>query len=167
MPVAFNKENFYYLIREVLWLAITALICWAVLYPVTSKIYYLYWKVNVFFIFSSITYFRYATTFKSLPFLKPAMVRFLFFAINFTLFIYIAQYEQRLISLADNFYLEDFGFPKVFINEVMKRELFKYLYTEIVLFSTAGLVTLSAFQLRLIISYWQYYKHQANLLLEE
>jgi hypothetical protein len=41
------------------------------------------------------------------------------------------------------------------------------MYTEIVLFSTGSLVTLSAFQIRLIISYWQYYKHQANMLLED
>jgi hypothetical protein len=69
--------------------------------------------------------------------------------------------------MADNFYIEDFGFPHVFINEISKRGLFKYLYTELVFFSTASLVTLSAFQIRLIISYWQYYKHQANMLLED
>jgi hypothetical protein len=69
--------------------------------------------------------------------------------------------------MADNFYIEDFGFPRVFIIEISKRDLFKYLYTELVFFSTASLVTLSAFQIRLIISYWQYYKHQANMLLED
>jgi hypothetical protein len=69
--------------------------------------------------------------------------------------------------MADNFYLEDFGFPKVFIDELQKRELFRYLYTQMVFFGTASLITLSAFQIRLIISYWQYYKHQANRLLED
>jgi hypothetical protein len=83
------------------------------------------------------------------------------------MFIFIAQNEQKLISMADNFYLEDFGFPRVFINDVSKRELFKYLYSQIVFFATGGLITLSAFQIRLIISYWKYYKHQANMLLED
>ena len=162
-----SKENWYYFFREILWLAITALVIYLLLFPITSKVYFIYWKINVFFIFLTITYFRYATTFKSLPFLKPSWIRFILFAVNFTLFIYIANYEQKLISLADNFYLEDFGFPKVFITESVKRDLFKYMYTEIVLFSTGSLITLSAFQLRLILSYWQYYKHQANLLLED
>ena len=167
MAVAYNKESFYQLIREVLWLGITAMLIYAVLYPVTSKIYYLYWKINVLFILIAFTYFRYSILFKSLPFLKPSWVRFFLFALNLSLFIYLASNEQRLISMADNFYLEDFGFPKVFINEVAKRGLFKYLYTEIVFFGTASLITLSAFQIRLIISYWQYYKHQANMLLED
>ena len=167
MALSPNKENWYYFIREMLWLVITALVIYLLLFPITSKVYFIYWKINAFFIFLTITYFRYATTFKSLPFLKPSWIRFILFAVNFTLFIYIANYEQKLISLADNFYLEDFGFPKVFITEPVKRDLFKYMYTEIVFFSTGSLITLSAFQLRLILSYWQYYKHQANLLLED
>lgn len=167
MSFVTNKENLYHFAKEFLWLAITAMLIYAILYPVTSKIYYIYWKINVLFIFLTFTYFRYSILFKSLPFLKPSWVRFLLFAVNLSLFIYLAGYEQRLISLADNFYLEDFGFPKVFINDLAKRSFFKYLYTEIVFFSTASLITLSAFQIRLIISYWQYYKHQANMLLED
>jgi hypothetical protein len=162
-----NKATPYHFIREFLWLSVTVLVVYAIMYPITSKMDYIYWKINAFFIFVTLTYFRYSVTFKSLEFLRPSWVRFVLFALNLSLFIFIANYEQKLISLADNFYIEDFGFPKVFIDDTMKRELFKYLYTEIVLFSTGSLVTLSAFQIRLIISYWQYYKHQANMLLED
>ena len=55
----------------------------------------------------------------------------------------------------------------VIIYEDVKRELFDYLYKELVLFGTGALVMLSAFQVRLIISYWQYYKHAANRMLED
>jgi len=167
MAKLLNTATPYHFIRELLWLAITGMAIYAIMYPITSKMDYIYWKINAFFIFTAITYFRYAITFKSLEFLRPSWVRFIFFAVNLSLFIFIANYEQKLISLADNFYIEDFGFPKVFIDDTMKRGLFKYLYTEIVLFSTGSLVTLSAFQIRLIVSYWQYYKHQANMLLED
>lgn len=167
MPVQLNKENSFHFIREIVWLLITVLVIYIVLFPITSKIDFIYWRINAFFIFTAFTYFRYAITFKSLPFLRPSWVRFLLFTVNLSLFIFIAQNEQKLISMADNFYIEDFGFPHVFINELAKRELFKYLYTEIVFFSTGSLITLSAFQIRLIISYWQYYKHQANALLED
>ena len=167
MATQLDKSALYGFIREILWLAITGIAVYAVLYPITSRIDFIYWKINMLFIFLTLTYFRWSVTFKSLEFLRPSWVRFVLFAVNLSLFIYLAQNEQKLISLADNFYLEDFGFPKVFISEALKRSIFKYMYTEIVLFGTGSLVTLSAFQLRLILSYWQYYKHQANLLLED
>ncbi len=167
MPDSLNRENAFHFIREIVWFLITATVIYIILFPVVSKIDYIYWKINAFFIFIALTYFRYSVTFKSLPFLRPSWVRFLIFTVNLSLFIFIAQNEQKLISMADNFYIEDFGFPHVFINELSKRDLFKYLYSELVFFSTGSLVTLSAFQIRLIISYWQYYKHQANMLLED
>ena len=148
-------------------MVITAMVIYAILYPITSKLDFIYWKINVFFIFISLTYFRWSVTFKSLPFLRPAVTRFLLFAFNLSLFIYIMYNLQKFIGLADNFFIEDFGFPKVIIYEDMKRELFDYLYSELVLFGTAALVMLSAFQLRLILSYWQYYKHAANRMLED
>lgn len=167
MSTLLNKENLFHFIREIVWLLITTTIIYVVLLPITSKLDYIYWKINAFFIFIAITYFRYSVTFKSLPFLRPSWIRFLLFAVNLSLFIYIAQNEQKLISLADNFYIEDFGFPHVFIDDLSKQSLFKYLYNELVFFSTGSLITLSAFQIRLIVSYWQYYKHRANLLLED
>ena len=148
-------------------MTITAMAIYAILYPITSKLDFIYWKINVFFIFISLTYFRWSVTFKSLPFLRPAVIRFLLFAVNLSLFIYIMYNLQKFIGLADNFFIEDFGFPKVIIFEDMKRELFDYLYNELVLFGTAALIMLSAFQLRLILSYWQYYKHAANRMLED
>jgi hypothetical protein len=76
-------------------------------------------------------------------------------------------YEQKFIGMADNFYTEDFGFPKIILYEEVKRNMFKYLYREIVMFGTGSLLMIVAFQLRLIVSYWQYYKHQANILLQD
>ena len=113
---------------------------------------FIYWKMNTFFIFIALTYFRWSITFRSLPFLRPSIIRFVLFAVNLSLFIYIMYNLQKFIGLADNFFIEDFGFPKmnVIIYEDMKRELFDYLYKELVLFGTGALVMLSAFQMRLI-----------------
>lgn len=163
----FNKVNLLHLLRELLWLGITAMVTYALLYPITSKLDFIYWKVNVFFIFITLTYFRWSVTFKSLIFLKPSLIRFLLFTVNLSLFIYIGHNLLKVIGIADNFYIEDFGFPKVIIYEDMKRELFDYLYKELVFFGSAALVTLSAFQLRLIISYWQYYQHAASRMMED
>ena len=166
MDTLLNRQNLLQLLKEALWLAITAMAIYAILYPITSKIDYIYWKINSLFIFVTLTYFRYSLTFKSLPFLRPSWLRFILFTLNLSLFIYIMSNEQKLISLADNFYIEDFGFPKTIMFEPVKIQMFKYLYKELVVFGTGSLIMLSAFQLRLILSYWQYYKHQANTLLE-
>ncbi|HRG89218.1 MAG TPA: hypothetical protein PLW44_09380 [Chitinophagales bacterium] len=163
----FTRENLLQVVKETIWMAITTMLIYAILYPVTSKIDFIYWKINSLFIFIALTYFRWSVTFRSIPFLKPAVVRFLLFTANLSLFIYIMYNLQKLITMADNFYIEDFGFPKIIIYDDMKAALFDYLYKEIVLFGTAALVMLSAFQLRLIISYWQYYKHAASRMLED
>jgi hypothetical protein len=163
----FNRETLLQSIKELTWLAITGLLIYAILYPITSKLDYIYWKINVFFIFVTLTYFRWSVTFRSIPFLKPAIVRFLLFTVNLSLFIYIMYNLQKFIGLADNFYIEDFGFPKQIIFEDQKRELFDYLYNELVFFGTGALIMLSAFQLRLILSYWQYYKHAASRMMED
>lgn len=163
----FSRENILAFIKELLWTAITGMVIFAILYPITSKLDFIYWKINVFFIFVALTYFRWSVTFRSLPFLRPSVVRFILFAVNLSLFIYIMYNLQKFIGLADNFFIEDFGFPKVIIYEDVKRDLFNYLYNELVLFGTGALIMLSAFQMRLIISYWQYYKHAANRMMED
>jgi hypothetical protein len=160
------KKKLLILIKEILWLLITGMLITAVLYPIYLKIDYLYWRINAFFIFVTITYFRYSVTFRSLPFLRPGWIRFVLFTFNLSLFIYMMHQEQKFVSLGDNFYTEDFGFPKVIMYDNVKLQLFKYLNTELMVFGTGSLIMISAFQMRLIISYWQYYKHKANALLE-
>jgi hypothetical protein len=162
-----NRVNLFHFFKELLWLTITAMITYAVLYPVTSKIDFIYWKVNAFFVFLGLTYFRWSIMFKSLPFLKPAWLRFILFTVNLSLMIYLFQQVLKFVALADNFYTEDFGFPKVILYDDVKQELFKYLYNELIFSGTASVVMLAAFEVRLIISYWQYYKHQASRMLED
>lgn len=162
-----NHENLLILTKESAWLLLTGMITFAVLYPVLSKLDYMYTTVNAAFVFVAITYFRWSVTFRSIPFLRPASIRFLIFTGNIILFFYLMQHEQKLLGKLDDFYLEDFGFPKVIIYEDLKQQLFSYLYAEIVLSATSSLLMIIAFQLRLILSYWQYYKHASSRLLED
>ena len=162
-----TRENLFHLVKELIWLCITAMVIYAILYPITTTLDFIYWwKINAFFIFLTITYFRYSVTFKSLPFLRPSWVRFSLFTFNLSLFIFCWHYEQVFVSVADNFNTLDFGFPKVIMYDQVKIDFFKYLYKEFAFFGAGSLVTISAFQMRLIISYWQYYSHKSNTLLE-
>jgi hypothetical protein len=162
-----NKENAFHLVKEVIWLIITAMVCCAILYPVTQKIDFLYYRINFAFIFITLTYFRWTLTLSSLPFFRPALVRFLVFAVNLSLFIFLMQQEQKLMIFIDDFYTEDFGFPKVILYDHVKESLFKYLYGELVLFGTGSLIMIGIFNLRLLFSWWQFYKYKANSLLDD
>lgn len=161
------RENIFHFVKELLWWVITAFVVYAVLYPVTSKLDYFFWKINAVFIFVSITYFRWSLTLRSLPFLHSSVLRFALFTLNFPLFFYLLYSLQKIMLRLDNFFTEDLGFPRVILFEDMKTELFKYLNTEVVFFGTASMVLILAFQMRLIISYWQLYKHQASRMLED
>src|SRR6187399_815893 len=110
LSALFTRENILSLIKELLWWAITAMITYALLYPIISRIYYLYIEIHAAFIFITITYFRWSVTFRSLPFLRPSWLRFLLFTVNFVAFFYLMQAEQKLIAKLDIFYTEDFGF---------------------------------------------------------
>lgn len=161
-----NQQNLLIVIKELLWTAITCMVVVAVLYPVTQKIDYIYYPVNAFFVFLTLTYFRWSVTFKRLPFLRPAWVRLGLFMINLSLFIYLMQKQQQFLMFYENFYTLDFGFPKVIMYDEVKESLFSYLRTEIILFGTGSLIMIVAFNFRLLISWWQFYKHQADNLLE-
>ncbi len=162
-----NRENAFHALKEMLWLSLTAVATFLVLYPITQKIDYTYYVSNAIFIFVALTYFRWSITLSSLPFFKPKWTRFLIFAINTSLFFFLMAQEQRFVMYIDNFYTEDFGFPRVFMFDDVKQNLYRYLYTEIILFGTASLVMITAFNMRLLISWWQFYKYRASSLLED
>ena len=163
----FTKENLLYLLKELIWWAITGLLIYALLYPITSKISYTYWLINSVFMFVALTYFRWCVTFRSLVFLHSNAVRFTIFTLNIILFFYLMQSQMEFIAKLDDFYTEDFGFPKVMIDDVAKRALFEYLNYALILFGTTSLLMITAFQFRIIISYWQLYKYKASRMLED
>jgi len=162
-----TRENLFYLIKELIWQALTIMACYAILYPITQKLTFLHFNMYFVFIYITLTYFRWTVLFSNLPFLHPAWVRFILFSVNLSLFILLMQQEQRFMSLFENSYIEDFGFPKVILYEGIKQQLFKYIYSIIVLFGTGSLIMISIFNLRLIVSWWQLYKYKASALLED
>ncbi len=162
------KENVLQIVREGLWLIITAALSFAVLYPITEKLDpFIYYNTTFAFVFVTITYFRWSMMIKSLPFFRPGVVRFLLFTINLSLFIFFASRLQKYLGLMDNFYTEDFGFPKVILFDEDKIVLMKYIYNVMVFFGVGSLIMIVALNLRIIIAWWQFYKYKANMLMDD
>ena len=93
-----TRENLFHSLRELLWMLLTAMATYAVLYPVISKLDYLYTFVNAVFIFVALTYFRYCVAFRTVAFLRPAIVRFGLFTANLVLFFYLMYNLQKTFS---------------------------------------------------------------------
>jgi len=151
-----NQFKALTILKEALWICITLCVTYIVLYPIDQKIDYTFYWPNFLFVALSILYFRWATTFNDLPFLRHSWVRFALFVFNINIFVYLLSTERNLLSVVDDFYVLSIGFPKVIMYEEVKEQLFKYLQTEVILFGTASLTLNVALQIRIIVSYWQF-----------
>jgi hypothetical protein len=158
----FSKENIFHFAKELIWWAITLMIAFAVVYPIYQKIDYMFLKMNMFFVFLAITYFRWTVSIRNLPFLQPVWTRFALFALNVSLFVYLMGEEQKFLMRIDNFFVEDFGMAWKELSMVEAEKLMRYIYTEIVLFGTGALIMIFLFNARIIISAWQFYKYKAD-----
>lgn len=161
-----SKINAYVLLKEIIWLSITTLVSYAALYPVTQKIDFIYYNVCFAFVFVMLTYFRWTIMLSALPFFRPGWVRYLLFTINVALFFYLMSKEQHMLGFLDNFYTEDFGFPKIILYDPLKEELFRHLRLLITFCGTGSLIMIIALNLRLILSWWQFYKYRSEALFE-
>ena len=164
-----QRTFWYYLLRELAWVGLTAAGSAAVLYPIVEKLDFLYYPQFFLFVFVSLQYFRWTLTLRSLPFLRPVLVRFGLFSVNLILAVYIINQEQKFLGLMNNYFVEDFGFLKqgVFMFDDVRQELMRYIYTIIVLFGTGSALMIAAFNVRLLISWWQFYKYKAGVLMDE
>ncbi len=161
-----TRENILIAVKELLWLGITAFITVAALYPVTQKILFIYYNISFAFIFIMLTYFRWTISLSALPFFRPAWIRFLLFTLNIVLFFFLLREEQKLLEHLDNFYTEDFGFPKIILYDHLKEELFRHLRIIVVFCGTGSLLMLVALNFRLIISWWQFYKYKSDMFMD-
>lgn len=164
-----HHKTLYHFFRETAWIGVTAAASAAVLYPIVQKLDFLYYPQFFLFVFVSLQYFRWTLTLRSLPFLQSALVRFGVFSVNLILAVYIINQEQKFLGLMNNYYVEDFGFLKqgVFMFDDVRKELMQYIYLIIVLFGTGSALMIAAFNVRLLISWWQFYKYRAGVLMDD
>lgn len=150
-----KKVVFVQLLQELVWWVITAVVCIAVLKPVTEKINYDYLIENAFFIVAGITTIRYFLFFNSLFFLKNKWVRFVFFTMNFVLWVYVLNRYEMLLQTIDYFDIGYFGMPLKPLTTHEHTTLLQYLYKEILLSGLCALLGFMLLNLRFVGSYWR------------
>lgn len=150
-----NKVRIYQIFQEALWWVITAAVCYAVIFPIQQKINFYYWFENVFFVVAGITSIRYFLFFNSLFFLQNAWVRFLFFTLNFVLWVYALNRYEMMLQMHDFYDITFFGSMKKALSNKEQTQLLAFIYKEILLVGFVALLGIALLNLRFVGSYWR------------
>jgi hypothetical protein len=158
---------FFQLFQEIIWWLITAWACWVVIYPIEQKIHFNYRSENLLFVVVGITSIRYFIFFNSLFFLKNDWVKFIFFTLNWALWVYILNRYEMLLQLHEMYDLQYFGAMKQVLSSDEQNKVLGYLYREVLLSGLVALVGIPLLNLRFIGAYWQVAKRKFSIRMQE
>ena len=143
------------LLKELLWLCISIVIAFAIMYPIISVVHYKMVWLNGLFLVLAFTYFRYAILLKTVFVLRNKWVRFFLFLFNINFFVFILRQQQHFITIYDSYTVEELGSPIKPISLEQTDVLIRYFYTEITFTVVACLGMIAALSVRFIWAYWK------------
>jgi hypothetical protein len=141
--------------KEMLWLCISILISFAMMYPITRVVHYSMMWLNGLFLVVGLTYFRYAITLRTIYLLRSKWVRFALIIFNINFFVFVLRQEQAFMNIYDSYTIEDMGSPIRPMSLEAIYQLFRYFYTEINFAVVACLCMTAVLSVRMILAYWQ------------
>ncbi len=143
------------IIVEIIWWCIGIVIAAFIMFPLYNKMHYNFLLINGVIILLAVLYFRYILFFRQILWLRSLWFRFLLFAININLFVYLLRKEQFFMTVYDTFLISDLGVPfKPFSLSEMEK-VYNYFFKEVNIALSACLVLIIVFNIRLILSYWK------------
>ena len=78
------------ILKEILWLCISILIAFTIMYPIIRMVHYTMVWLNGLFLVLAFTYFRYAVMLKTVYVLRSKWVRFALFLFNINFFVFVS-----------------------------------------------------------------------------
>ncbi len=154
-------------VKELLWWVMSAVLAYAIMWPITSKVQYSQLIINGILLMVALNYFRYAVFLRSVYILRSKWVRFALGVFNINFFVYVLRRFQGFMSIYDSFTVEDLGRAYHPLAPEDVYPLFKYFYLEITLCVSATLVLTAALTLRLVLTYWSTARLRLNAGAEE
>jgi hypothetical protein len=149
------KNNLLILLQELMWGVLIIAVSLAVLYPVSTQIYFYHLGVNIFFIAISLQYFRYILTFPGIRFFHSKWARYLLFTMNLVLIVFLFNQIEFFLNIKDNFNILDYGLRKVPMDLAAEAQLFSFISREIIFFILASIILTFVLQIRIVFSYWK------------
>jgi hypothetical protein len=143
------------ILKEILWLCISVLIAFVLMYPITSRVHYSMLWLNGLFLVVGMTYFRYAIMLRTVYVLRSKWVRFLILLFNLNFFVFVLRQEQNFMTIYDSYTIDDLGKPIHPLPLEQVDQLFRYFFTEINFAVVACLGMTAALSIRFVLSYWK------------
>jgi len=143
------------ILKELLWLCISAVIAVALMYPIIRLVHYNMIWLNGIFLVVAFTYFRYAVMLKHVYVLRSKWTRFFLFLFNINFFVFVLRQEQRFMTIYDSYTVEELGTPIRHITLEQTDQLIRYFFTEINFTVVACLGMIAALSVRFVLAYWK------------
>ena len=143
------------ILKEILWLCISILIAFTIMYPIIRMVHYTMVWLNGLFLVLAFTYFRYAVMLKTVYVLRSKWVSFALFLFNINFFVFVLRQQQHFITIYDSYTVEELGRPIRPISLEQTDVLIRYFYTEITFTVVACLGMIAALSVRFVWSYWK------------
>lgn len=142
------------IIRELLWLLVAFIIVFLIQYPILKSINYKYLYLNSLVIYLAIYYIRFILDFKNLLSTINKWIRFLFFSINFFVFITITYKVQNHLVLFDNFTISSYTDVYVLLTPSKESLIIHYINKEFLFTGVVLLVSIVLLNIKLLKSFW-------------
>lgn len=143
------------IIREILWGVVAIVLSGIILFPIVSKIDYIYIVSNFIILFLAIFYFRATLDFKRMFFVSSKTLRYVLFASNLFLFVYVVTRIQKVLILFDVYSIT--AYAKSYVDLSLKEEtkLIHYINQEYLLASISLLVLILVLNMKILRSFWK------------
>lgn len=143
------------IIREILWGVVAIVLSGIILFPIVSKIDYIYIVSNFIILFLAIFYFRAVLDFKRMFFVSSKALRYVLFASNLFLFVYVVTRIQKVLILFDVYSIT--AYAKSYVDLSLKEEtkLIHYINQEYLLASISLLVLILVLNMKILRSFWK------------
>lgn len=143
------------IIREILWGVVAIVLSGIILFPIVSKIDYIYIVSNFIILFLAIFYFRATLDFKRMFFVSSKALRYVLFASNLFLFVYVVTRIQKVLILFDVYSIT--AYAKSYVDLSLKEEtkLIHYINQEYLLASISLLVLILVLNMKILRSFWK------------
>lgn len=143
----------YSFINELIWIVAALLVGLAICFPILYQAEYRYIGNNLLIALVSVTYIRYIITFKSLTFLKSKWTRFVWFAFNLILFIFVLNRLEYIVRWYDSFAFE-MMFQNADLTVTQQKSLATYIFREYTILSIATFVSIIGYNIKILASFW-------------
>lgn len=151
-------------VREFIWLGFAALAAAAFLFPVVRSIRYHFLVENALLIILSLTYLRYAITFRDLPWVRPRPVRWIWGFVNILLLIALFFRLQRFTELFESFSLYVFTDVPHDLSIGAEGELLGYIQAQILAFAALFIVSTLALEFRILRSLFRRGRERTEII---